>query len=129
ATTLVDVPVQPQPLTIDELTIPTGSCPYLYSWDGQRFKFMTDILGASPLGLPLTETRYIEADPEELLALGNDPQFPQRNGADELRVTEELREVLYLDEAKLLVVDHPPGTLVYSTSKLHPGKPFPPHEL
>ena len=129
ATALVDVPVQAQPLTVDELTVPTGSCPYLYSWNGQRFKFVTDILGASPLGLPLTETRYIEADPEELLALGNDGQFPPRNGAYELRVTEELREVLYLDEAKLVVVDHPPGTLVCPTSKLHPGKPFPPHEL
>jgi len=44
-------------------------------------------------------------------------------------VTEELREVLYLDAASLVVVDHPHGTLVYPTSKLRAGKPFPPHEL
>ncbi len=90
---------------------------------------MTDILGASPLGLPLSASRYLEADPEEFLALGNERQFPPREGAFELRITEELREVLYLDEARLVVVDHPAGTLVLPTSKLHPGKPFPPHEL
>src|SRR5262249_29668726 len=107
----------------------TGSCPYLYAWDGGHFRFVTDILGASPLGLPLSGTRYLEADPEEFLALGDDKQFPPKEGAYELRVTEELREVLYLDETKLVVVDHPAGTLVCSTSKLHPAKPFPPHQL
>ena len=129
ATTLVDVPVESKPLTLDELTLPTGSCPYLYAWDGQRFKFVTDILGASPLGLPLSQTRYIEADPEEFLALGDEQKLVPRNGNYELRVTEELREVLYLDEARLVVLDHPEGTLVCPTSKLRPGKPFPPHQL
>jgi hypothetical protein len=129
ATTLVDVPVDARVLTLDELTLPTGSCPYLYAWDGKRFRFVTDILGAAPLGLPLTESRYIDADPEEYLNLGNDQQFPPTNGAYQLRVTEELREVLYLDAASLVVVDHPAGTLVYPTSKMHAAKPFPPHEL
>jgi tetratricopeptide (TPR) repeat protein len=129
ASTLVDVPLQANVLVLDELTLPTGSCPYLYAWDGQRFKFVTDILGASPLGLPVAKGKYIEADPEELLALGTEEQFRPRDGAYEIRITEELREVLYLDEAALVAVDHPAGTLVYPTSKLHPGKPFIPHEL
>jgi len=129
ASTLVDLPVQTNVLTLDELTLPTGSCPYLYAWDGHQFKFVTDILGAAPLGLPISKTHYIEADPEEFLALGGEEQFPPRDGACEIRITEELREVLYLDEVSLVVVDHPAGTLVCPTSKLHPGKPFPPHEL
>ena len=128
-TTVVDAPVQPQPLTLVELTLPTGSCPYLYAWDGRSFQFVTDILGAAPLGLPLSQTRYIDADPEEYLALGNEEQFPSKAGSYQLRITEELREVLYLDEANLVVVYHPEGTLVCPTSKLHPGKPFPPHAL
>jgi len=129
ATTLVDVPFQPQPLTLAELALPTGSCPYLYAWDGHRFRFVTDILGSSPLGLPVSETRYVEADPEELLSLGADQQFPPKDGKYEVRITEELREVLYLDNARLTVVDHPPGTLVHPTCKMVPGRPFPPHEL
>ncbi len=129
ASTLVDLPVQTNQLTVDELTVPTGSCPYLYAWNGKRFQFVTDILGAAPLGLPVAKARYSDADPEEFLALGDDQRFPPRNGQYELRITEELREVLYLDEARLVVVDHPAGTLVFPTSKLVPGRPFPPHQL
>jgi tetratricopeptide (TPR) repeat protein len=129
ASTLVDVPVNTNILTLDELTLPSGSCPNLYAWDGHRFKFVTDILGAAPLGLPLTESRFIEADPEEFLSLGDNQRFPTRDGKYEVRVTEELREVLYLDSASLVAVDHPEGTLVFPTSKMHASKPFPPHEL
>jgi Tfp pilus assembly protein PilF len=129
ATTLVDIPMQAQPLTLAELSLPTGSCPYLYAWDGQRFRFVTDILGSSPLGLPVSERRYVEADPAEFLSLGTESQFPSKHGRYELRITEELREVLYLDRASLLVVDHPPDVLVHPTSKMVPGRPFAPHEL
>jgi hypothetical protein len=128
-TTILDVPVQPQPFELVELVLPSGSCPYLYAWDGERFKFVTDILGASPLGLPVSDSRYVEADPEEYLSLGNERQFLPRNDKYELRITEELREVLYLDQASLVVVDHPAGTIVAPTSKMLVGRPFLPHEL
>lgn len=118
-----------EPLLALELTIQEGSCPFLYAWDGQRFEFITDILGAAPLGLPVAEGRYIESDPEELVRIGDDSSFPAREGFREVRITEELREVLYLDEAKLVVVDRDPGTEVHSTDKLLPGGPFPPGEL
>jgi len=129
ATTAVDLSVQPQPFAMVELTVPAGSCPYLYAWDGKEFRFVTDMLGAAPVGLPLAQGRYIEADPEEYLALGDDAAFPAKDGAYQVRITEELREVLYLDHAKLVVIDHPMGTVVHPTSKLRPRKPFPPHEL
>ncbi len=129
STSLVDVPVKPEPLAVDEPTLPSGSCPYLYAWDGKQFRFVTDILGAAPLGLPASKTHLIPADPEEFLSLDDESQFPPRDGAYEVRVTDELREVLYLDEARLVVVDHPAGTLVYPTSKMRAQPPFPPHEL
>ncbi|HZJ15464.1 MAG TPA: FG-GAP-like repeat-containing protein [Chthoniobacteraceae bacterium] len=118
-----------QPQTIAELELPTGSCPNLYAWDGQRYRFITDILGAAPLGLPVNTDRLVEADTEELLRIGDDASIPPRSGAFSITVTSELREVLYLDEAKLLVVDHPPETVVHSTSKLRPGGPFSEPEL
>ncbi len=129
ATTLLDLPVQKQPLSLVELVVPTGSCPYLYAWDGKSFRFVTDILGAAPLGLPVSHTRYVEQDPEEYLALGSEQGFPSRDGNYEVRITEELREVLYLDHAMLVAVDHPSGTLIVPTSKMHAARPFPPHEL
>jgi Tfp pilus assembly protein PilF len=118
-----------EPLFALELTIQEGSCPYLYAWDGKSFRFITDILGAAPLGLPVAEGRYVEADPEEFVWIGNEQTFPARDGSYQLQLTEELREVLYLDEAKLVVVDHEPGTEVHPTDKLLPGRPFPPGVL
>jgi len=127
---MLDVKVDPRAvLTIGELQIQDTSCPYLYAWDGKRFRFVTDILGASPVGLPLTETRYIDADPDEYVWLGDDQLFQPQNGNYILQITEELREVLYLDEAKLVVVDHPAGTEVHPTDKLCPSRPFPSSEL
>jgi Flp pilus assembly protein TadD len=121
-----DTPVDcKNPLAAFEITLPEGSCPYLYAWDGERFRFVTDILGASPLGLPVAEGHLIDADPTEFVWIGTEKDFPARNGNYEIQITEELREVLYLDEAKLVVVDHPPETQVHPTDKLLPGKPFP----
>jgi Flp pilus assembly protein TadD len=129
ATTSLDVPVSAAPVAVVEPKLPSGSCPYLYVWDGHGFRFVTDILGAAPLGLPLSKSKFVPSDPEEILALGSDESFPAHNGAYEVRVTDELREVLYLDEARLMVVDHPSGTLVYSTSKLRASGPFPSPEI
>ena len=126
----VDLKVEcPKLFAMEELILPTGSCPYLYAWDGKRFRFVTDLLGAAPLGLRVSEHRFVEADPNEFVWIGNETNFVPRAGHYVLQITEELREVLYLDEAKLVVVDHPPGTEVHTTGKLRPGKPFPPHQL
>ncbi len=124
----VDV-VRCDPFPMVELMIPTGSCPYLYAWDGTKFRFITDLLSAAPLGLPVAEGRYIEADPDEYVWLGGEDAIQPKDGYYTLQITEELREVLYLDEARLVVVDHPPGTAVYPTDQLLPGGPFPPSEL
>ena len=121
-----DVTVQcREPIFSQELSLQEGSCPYLYAWDGERFRFVTDILGAAPLGLPVAEGRYVESDPEEFVWIGEEKTFPPRDGSYEVRITEELREVLYLDEAKLVVVDRTPDTEVHPTDKLLPGGPFP----
>lgn len=123
------VPDPRQTIPVFEPTLPTGSCPYLYAWDGQGFRFVSDILGSSPLGLRVAETVFADADPREHVALGDLSRFPPRDGRHVVQITEELREVLYLDEARLVVVDHAPGTEVHTTDKFRPGKPFPPGDL
>jgi hypothetical protein len=126
----VDVPVKPKtPFIAFELTLPEGSCPYLYAWDGGQFRFVTDILGAAPAGLPVAEGRLIEADSDEYVWIGNDQNFAPKDGFYTLQITEELREALYLDQVKLVVADHPPEVEAHSLDKLVPGKPFPPSEL
>lgn len=127
--TSLDVKADCTPLTMEELQLPTGSCPYLYVWDGKGFRFVTDLLGAAPLGLPVAEGRQIEGDPDEFVVLGDAASIPPMDGFITLQITEELREILYLDDAKLFAVDHPVGTEVHSTGKLLPGGPFPKHRL
>lgn len=125
----VGVAVNPnQTWQVTELRIATGSCPYLYAWDGEKHVFVTDLLGAAPLGLPATRDFFIPGDPEEIVKIGTQDSFKPRQGHYTLQVTEELREVLYLDEAKLLVVDHPQEIEVFSTSKLASGPP-PKHRI
>ena len=124
----IDVDVKPPPLTIPEKNVAAGSCPYLYAWDGKGVRFVTDLLGNSPLGLSMRRGAVLPADPDEIVFVGTEKDFKPRRGFFELEVTEELREVLYLDEAHLIAVDHPPDVEVHSTDKLGPT-PFPPSEL
>jgi Flp pilus assembly protein TadD len=124
----IDVSVKSEPMTLVEKNLATGSCPYLYAWDGRGFRFVTDLLGNSPIGLSLRRGEVLAADPEEIVLIGTEKQLRPRQGFYELEVTEELREVLYLDSAKLIAVDHPPDVEVHSTDKLGPP-PFGPSEL
>ncbi|MDP6914879.1 MAG: FG-GAP-like repeat-containing protein [Verrucomicrobiota bacterium] len=126
----LDVKVKPsETLTLTELILPTGSCPYLYAWDGEKHRFVTDLLGASPLGLPVAEGVYIDAHPDEIVWIGDETNFQPIDGNYQLQLTEELREILYLDEAKLLAVDVPIGTEVHPTTKLLQKGPYPPAGL
>lgn len=127
---VVDVAAEPcGQLDLFEPVIPAGSCPYLYVWDGAGFRFVSDILGSAPMGLRVTDTVFIDSDPFEYIALGDDDSFRPRDGHYVVQITEELREVLYLDHSQLVVVDHPAGTEVHTTDKLRPSGPFPRGEL
>jgi hypothetical protein len=106
---------------------PPGSCPFLYSWDGTRFVFVTDVLGATPLGLPLDEERFVQPDHDELVRIASDQLAPQ-DGEYRLQLTEELRETTYLDRAQLWVVDHEAGVEVHPEERFC-FPPFPPQRI
>ena len=103
----VEVAPQAAPLTVTEKNVAAGSCPYLYAWDGARFRFVTDLLGNAPLGLSLKRDVVLPANPVEIATLGGTNGFQPRGRFYELEVTDELREILYLDQAGLMAVDHP----------------------
>ena len=91
-----------------------GSCPFLYTWNGERRStFVSDVLGITPLGLPMAPGDVRAARPRRVRA--RDAASSSRRGTAcyELQFTEELREVTYLDRVRLDVVDHPAGTEVY----------------
>ena len=112
-------------LTQDNTLI--GSCPFLYTWDGERFVFVTDVLGITPLGLPMAPGMLVPPDHDEYVLVKGEQLVP-KDGALVLQVTEELREVTYLDQAKLLVVDHPVGTEVFPNERFT-FPPFPEHHV
>ena len=124
----LELPFDTKPVTVVEKNVAAGSCPFLYAWDGAGFRFVTDILGNSPLGLSLRRDVVLDADPDELVRIGGSQDLVSRDGAYVLQVTEEMREVLYLDQVRLVAADHPPGVEVHPTDKLMPA-PFPSSEL
>ena len=104
-----------------------GSCPFLYTWNGNEFEFISDVLGITPLGLPMAPGKLVPPDHDEYVLVRGD-QLVERNGSLELRFTEELREVTYLDRARLDVVDHPADVSIFPDERFC-FPPFPPAHL
>ena len=98
--------------TIQELDRKPSSCPYLYTWNGERFEFVTDFLGGGELGYFLAPGVRNTPDSDEYVRIDGS-QLRERNGRLELRVTNELEETLFLDRAELVAVDHPAGVEVH----------------
>lgn len=103
-----------------------GSCPFLYSWNGETYEFVSDVLGITPLGLPMAPGQLVPPDHDEYVLVTGEQLVP-RDGVLELQFTEELREVTYLDRVRLDVVDHPIGSEIFPDERFT-FPPFPePH--
>ena len=96
-----------------------GSCPYLYTWDGEKFAFYTDCLWAAPIGLQPVEGSLLPPREWEYLKVDGDALKP-RDGKYVLKLTEELWEIGYFDSVRLLAVDHPADVAIYSNEKVGP---------
>ncbi len=105
---------------ICETMVLKGSCPYLYTWTGERFEFFTDLLWAAPIGLQFAEGVLAPAREWEHLLIPGDRLRP-RNGQYALQVTEELWEAAYFDSVELFAVDHPADVEVYTNEKVGPA--------
>ncbi|HUB82371.1 MAG TPA: FG-GAP-like repeat-containing protein [Bryobacteraceae bacterium] len=104
-----------------------GSCPMIFTWNGNRFQFLTDVLGVAPLGASSGDGRYFPVDHQEWVSIPA-PALQARDGAYEIRMTEELREVSYIDQVKLLALDHPADTEIVTNEKFK-SPPFPEFRL
>ena len=102
----------PGRVELEELDRKPSSCPYLYVWNGERFEFVTDFLGGGEMGYRLAPGVVSDPDPVEQVRIAPGQLVP-RDGRYELRVTNELEEVLYLDRLRLVAIDHPEDVLVF----------------
>ena len=98
-----------------------GSCPSLYVWNGTAYDYSAEVSdGAGWLGyLDHFQTEgtmvfsynypwdYIKLDSTQLQPL---------NGYYNMKIAEMSDEIFYLDQAKMIAIDHPIGTDVFSTT-------------
>jgi len=106
-----------------------GSCALAYAWDGKRFRFVTDAMWRSALGMPLglmgggSRSAFAPAGAsQEYLRIPGDALAP-RDGRYILQLTEELWETAYADEVKLVAVDHPDSVDVFVDERFVPPGP------
>jgi tetratricopeptide (TPR) repeat protein len=116
-----------QSIKVVEVDRKPSSCPYLYTWNGQRFEFITDFMGGGEMGYLMSPGVRNKPDPDEYVRLPEGKLQP-RNGRYELRITNELEEVLYVDRLQLVAVAHPAEVEVYPNEGLI-DPPLPPFKL
>jgi tetratricopeptide (TPR) repeat protein len=153
-----------------------SSCPTLFAWNGKRYQFVADMLGAGVVGhwvgpgqrdIP-RPVEWIKIDRDMIRAMQN-PHFsqnrgevghpascnpersegsvhfsnncmdpsPQKAAAQDdkalgkvkgtlsFRFMEPLEEAVYLDQVRLLAVDHPAGIDVYPNEYFASNPPYP----
>ena len=76
------------------------SCPFIYSFDGEKYVF-----DAEPLGGAISKA-FERTDYNKLKSI------KEIDGEYNLKITNEVFETEYIDEMSLFVVDHPENTLV-----------------
>jgi hypothetical protein len=104
-----------------------GSCAFAYTWDGKRFRFVTDAMWRSALGMPLglmgsTAAFAPAGASQEYVRIPGDALQP-RDGRYLLQLTEELWETAYADEVKLVAIDHPDSVDVFVDERFVPPGP------
>ncbi len=104
---------------IEEEQTLKGSCPYLYAWDGDKFRFVTDCLWAAPLGLQVADGIVAKDRPWEYLKIDG-RQIKPKDGRYEFRLTEELWEVAYFDQVAIAAIDHPADVEIWTNEKVGP---------
>jgi tetratricopeptide (TPR) repeat protein len=145
-----------------------SSCPTLFVWNGERYEFVADMLGAGVVGHWVGPGQHDVPRPVEYIKLNRnavqekdslhfakrvchpersegsmyspasciDPS-PQETAAQDdngrrdsyktlsFRFMEPLEEAVYLDQVRLLAVDHPPGVDVYPNEYFASNPPYP----
>jgi len=111
-----------------------SSCPTLFVWNGERFEFVADMLGAGVVGHWVGPGQRDVPRPVEWIKIDRSmirekisPRVDDRRTATTLsfRFMEPLEEAVYLDQVRLLAVDHPADLDVYPNEYFASNPPYP----
>src|SRR5262249_7488678 len=94
----------------------SGSCPMIFAWNGTHFQCVTDVLGVAPLGASSGDGQYFPVNHREHIQIP-ESSLRSREGVYEIRITEELHEVSYLDQVQLIALDHDAGEELFTNDK------------
>jgi tetratricopeptide (TPR) repeat protein len=137
---------------ITEIDRRGSSCPTLFVWNGKRYEFVADMLGAGVVGHWIGPNQRDIPRPVEWIKIGRrmirekedqNPHFSQNQGEMghpagwlkpearspkpvlSFRFMEPLEEAVYLDQVRLLAIDHPADVDVYPNEYFASNPPYP----
>ena len=109
---------------IAELDRRGSSCPILFSWNGREYEFIADMIGPGVVGHWIAPGERDVPDPDEYLKVSA-RSVKARNGLLSFRFLEPMEETVYLDQVRLLAVDHPAAYEVFPNERFVSAPPFP----
>jgi tetratricopeptide (TPR) repeat protein len=115
--------------SIAELDRRGSSCPVLFSWNGKEYEFIADMIGSGVVGHWVGPGEHHVAerdvpDPDEYLKVGAASVHPL-HGMLSFRFMEPMEETVYLDQLRLLAIDHPAAYEVFPNERFVSSPPFP----
>ena len=108
---------------VEEDQLPT-SCPVLFVWDGQEFRFVSDLLSVGGLGYFVAPEQYASPDPSEHFLVPEGLLAPRENRYL-LKLCEPMEELTYLDHIQLTSYELPPGWRMTLDERMGIGLPRP----
>lgn len=105
---------------IAEVQRQLASCPVLFAWNGERYDFVSDLLGVAGIGFFLEPGVYSEPRPWEYFKFPPGSIAP-RDGRYKIKIAEPMEEIAYIDTALLHIHDLPPGWSMSVDERMHTG--------
>jgi tetratricopeptide (TPR) repeat protein len=99
-----------------------SSCPVLFAWDGERYAFVTDLLGVGGLGGFVEPGVVGTPRPWERLSLPPGTTVA-KDGLLQFKLTEPMQENAYVDAVTLESYDLPPGWNIVIDERMATGAP------
>jgi Tfp pilus assembly protein PilF len=105
-----------------------SSCPTLFVWDGRHYELVGDMIGAGVVGHWVGPNERNVPRPAEYIKVDSNT-IHSKDGKLSFRLMEPMEEAVYLDEVKLLAVDHPSRFEVFPNEYFASHPPFPPFRV